>query len=151
MAKVIYKSYTQNDNLLFPPSLGDFIAENDPVRVLNTIVDHLDLSKIEATYAGGGTSSYHPRLLVKTVFYAYLQNVFSGRKMETLLKRDVNFMWLSGMQAPDFNTINLSRKNRLADVIDDLFTQVVQLLVDGQLVSLEAQRLRHVHPPSGYL
>ncbi len=61
MAKVIYKSYTQNDNLLFPPSLGDFIAENDPVRVLNTIVDHLDLSKIEATYAGGGTSSYHPR------------------------------------------------------------------------------------------
>ena len=48
MAKVIYKSYTQNDNLLFPPSLGDFIAENDPVRVLNTIVDHLDLSKIEA-------------------------------------------------------------------------------------------------------
>ncbi len=60
-------------------------------------------------------------------------------------------MWLSGMQAPDFNTINLSRKNRLADVIDDLFTQVVQLLVDGQLVSLEAQRLRHVHPPSGYL
>ncbi|HOT55305.1 MAG TPA: transposase [Bacteroidales bacterium] len=92
-----------------------------------------------------------PGLLVKTVFYAYLQNVFSGRKMETLLKRDVNFMWLSGMQAPDFNTINLSRKNRLADVIDDLFTQVVQLLVDGQLVSLEAQRLRHVHPPSGYL
>ncbi|MDD2263843.1 MAG: hypothetical protein PHT70_02690 [Bacteroidales bacterium] len=82
MSKVIYKSYTQNDNLLFPPSLGDFIAENDPVRVLNTIVDHLDISKIEDTYAGGGTSNYNPGMSVKTVFYAYLPNVFSGRKKE---------------------------------------------------------------------
>ena len=44
MAKVVFKSYNQNDNLLFPPCLGDFIAENDPVRVLNAVVDNLDLS-----------------------------------------------------------------------------------------------------------
>ena len=56
-----------------------------------------------------------------------------------LLKRDVNFMWLSGMQRPDFNTINLFRKNRLADVVDDIFTQVVQMLVDAKFVSLEVQ------------
>ena len=81
----------------------------------------------------------------------YSQQIYSSRKIAKALRENIHFMWLSGMQAPDFNTINLSRKNRLADVIDDLFTQVVQLLVDGQLVSLEAQRLRHVHPPSGYL
>ena len=123
MAKVVFKSYNQNDNLLFPPCLGDFIAENDPVRVLNVIVDNLDISGIEDSYAGGGASSYNPRMLVKVVFYAYLQNVYSGRRMEQLLRRDVNFMWLSGMQRPDFNTINLFRKNRLADVVDDIFTQ----------------------------
>ena len=139
MAKVVYKSYNQNDNLLFPPCLGDFIAENDPVRVLNAIVDNLDISGIEDSYAGGGASSYNPRMLVKVVFYAYLQNVYSGRKMEQLLRRDVNFMWLSGMQRPDFNTINLFRKNRLADVVDDIFTQVVQMLVDGKFVSLDVQ------------
>ena len=139
MAKVIFKSYNQNDNLLFPPCLGDFIAENDPVRVLNTIVDNLDISRIESSYEGGGASCYNPRMLVKVVFYAYLQNVYSGRKMEQLLKRDVNFMWLSGMQRPHFNTINLFRKNRLADVVDDIFTQVVQMLVDGKFVSLEVQ------------
>ncbi len=139
MAKVIYKSYNQNDNLLFPPCLGDFIAENDPVRVLDAIVENLDISAIEATYVGGGTSSYHPRMLLKVVLYAYLQNVYSGRKMETLVRRDVNFMWLSGMQRPDFNTINLFRKNRLAGVIDDLFTQVVQMLVEGKFISLEVQ------------
>ena len=139
MAKVVFKSYNQNDNLLFPPCLGDFIAENDPVRVLNTIVDNLDISRIEDSYEGGGASSYNPRMLVKVVFYAYLQNVYSGRKMEQLLRRDVNFMWLSGMQHPDFNTINLFRKNRLADVVDDIFTQVVQMLVDGKFVSLDVQ------------
>ena len=139
MAKVIYKSYNQNDNLLFPPCLGDFIADNDPVRVLNTVVDNLDISEIEASYEGGGASSYHPRMLIKVVFYAYLQNVYSGRKMEQLLKRDVNFMWLSGMQRPDFNTINLFRKDRLAGVVDNLFTQVVEMLVEGKFVSLEVQ------------
>ena len=139
MAKVIFKSYNQNDNLLFPPCLGDFIAENDPVRVLNTIVDNLDISRIESSYEGGGASCYNPRMLVKVVFYAYLQNVYSGRKMEQLLRRDVNFMWLSGMQTPDFNTINLFRKNRLADVVDDIFTQVVQMLVAGKFVSLDVQ------------
>ena len=80
-----------------------------------------------------------PSWLVKVVFYAYLQNVYSGRKMEQLLRRDVNFMWLSGMQTPDFNTINLFRKNRLADVVDDIFTQVVQMLVEGKFVSLDVQ------------
>ena len=139
MAKVVFKSYNQNDNLLFPPCLGDFIAENDPVRVLNAVVDNLDLSAIESSYEGGGASSYNPRMLTKVVFYAYLQNVYSGRKMETLLKRDVNFMWLSGMQTPDFNTINLFRKNRLSAVVDDIFTQVVKMLVDQKIISLDVQ------------
>ena len=139
MAKVIYKSYTQNDNCLFPYCIGDFIPENDPVRVLDAIVEHLDISAIKATYKGGGASSFDPRMLLKVILYAYLQNIHSGRKMEALLKRDVNFMWLSGMQRPDFNTINLFRKNRLADVMDDIFTQVVRMLVDAKFVSLEVQ------------
>ena len=139
MAKVVFKSYNQNDNLLFPPCLGDFIAENDPVRVLNAVVDNLDLSVMESSYEGGGASSYNPRMLTKVVFYAYLQNVYSGRKMETLLRRDLNFMWLSGMQTPDFNTINLFRKNRLAAVVDDLFTQVVQMLFDQKIISRQAR------------
>ena len=139
MAKVVYKSYNQNDNLLFPHCIGDFIPENDPVRVLDAIVEHLDISAIEATYKGGGASSFAPRMLLKVILYAYLQNIHSGRKMEALLKRDINFMWLSGMQRPDFNTINLFRKHRLADVMDDIFTQVVQMLVDAKFVSLEVQ------------
>ena len=78
-------------------------------------------------------------MLLKVVLYAYLQNIYSGRKMEQLLKRDVHFMWLSGMQRPDFNTINLFRKHRLAGFIDNIFTQVVEMLVEAKFVSLEVQ------------
>ena len=112
---VIFEVRNQNNTL---------IPENDPVCVLDAIVEHLDISAIEATYKGGGASSFSPRMLLKVILYAYLQNIHSGRKMESLLKRDVNFMWLSGMQRPDFNTINLFRKNRLADVMDDILAQM---------------------------
>ena len=63
MAKVTYKSYNQNDSLLFPHCIGDFIPENDPVRVLDAIVEHLDISAIEATYKGRGATSFAPRML----------------------------------------------------------------------------------------
>lgn len=67
MAKVVFKSYNQNDNLLFPPCLGDFIADNDPVRVLNAVVDHLDIRSIEDSYEGGGGRRQSPREGVSTL------------------------------------------------------------------------------------
>ena len=88
MAKVVYKSYNQNDNLLFPACIGDFIPENHPVRTVNSILDNFDISEIESTYKGGGTTSYHPRMLLKVVVYAYLTNIYSGRRMDTLLEEN---------------------------------------------------------------
>lgn len=97
--KITYKSYNQNDNLLFPPSLGELIPENHPVRTVSAIIDRLDISGIESTYMGGGTSSYHPRMLLKIIVYSYMCNVYSGRRMERLLHENVNYMWLSGCPA----------------------------------------------------
>ena len=59
--------------------------------------------------------------------------------MEQLLRRDVHFMRLSGMQRPDFNTINLFRKHRLAGFIDNIFTQVIAMLVEAKFISLEVK------------
>ena len=138
--KIIYKSYNQNDNLLLPPSLGDLIPETHPVRIVNAILDKIDISNIEATYKGGGTSSFHPRMMLKVIIYAYLCNVYSGRKMEKLLQENIHFMWLSGMSRPDFRTINRFRSGRLPNGgLDAIFTQVVTLLHDEGLVSLNVQ------------
>ena len=65
MAKVIFKSYNLNDNLLLPPCLGDYLPGNHPARVVSAIIDRLDISEIESGYVGGGTSSYNPRMLLK--------------------------------------------------------------------------------------
>ena len=139
MAKVTFKSYNSNDNLLFPPCLGDYLPKNHNARVVSAIIDRLDITEIESGYKGGGASSYHPRMLLKVIVYAYLNNVYSGRKMERLLVENIAFMWLSSMQTPDFRTINLFRSKRLAGKFDNIFTQVVLLLNEEGFVSLDVQ------------
>lgn len=140
MTKIQYKDYNQNDFLLFPPCIGDFVPENHPVRTVNAILDNLDISEIESTYKGGGTTSYHPRMLLKVIVYAYLTNIYSGRRMASLLEENVFFMWLSGMNRPDFRTINRFRSERLADGrFESIFHQVVELLHDEGLISLDVQ------------
>ena len=140
MAKIIHKFYNQNDSLLLPPSLGELIPATHPVRVVNGILDRFDISEIESTYKGGGTSSYHPRMLLKVVVYAYLCNVYSGRQMEKLLLENIHFMWLSGMNRPDFRTINRFRSERLSGGrLECVFTKVVELLNEEGLVSLNVQ------------
>ena len=139
MAKVVYKSYNPNDNLLLPPCLGDYLPQNHPSRVVSAIIDRLDISEIEAGYKGGGTSSYNPRMLLKVIVYAYLNNVYSGRQMEKLLVENIAYMWLSGMQTPDFRTINIFRGKRLTGHFDKIFTQIVLMLNEEGLVSLKVQ------------
>lgn len=139
-AKIIYKSYNQNENLLFPPSLGELVPKNHPVRTVSAILDRLDISGIESTYKGGGTSSFHPRMLLKVIVYSYMCNVYSGRRMERLLHENVNYMWLSGMSRPDFRTINRFRSDRLCDGrFEELFRQTVVMMNEEGLVSLKVQ------------
>jgi transposase len=115
------------------------IPANHRARVVNAVIDRLDISAIEGRYKAGGTSIYHPRMLLKVITYAYLDNVYSGRRMETLLSENVAYMWLSGMNRPDFRTINLFRSKRLKGVFEGIFTQVVTMLNEEGLVSLDVQ------------
>ena len=139
-AKIVYKDYNQNESLLFPPTLGELVPENHPVRIVNAVIDRLDISSIESTYKGGGTSSFHPRMLLKVIVYSYMCNVYSGRRMERLLQENVNYMWLSGMSRPDFRTINRFRSERLCDGrFEDLFRQTVVMMNEEGLVSLKVQ------------
>jgi transposase len=133
----MFKSYTTNDNLLLPLCLGDFIASNDPVRVVDKIIENLDLSKLLRQYSIVGNPSYHPRLMLKMLIYAYLRNVYSSRRIEELGKNDIRFLWLNGMSCPDHNTINRFRSGRLKGVLKEVFASIVQFLVQEGLVSLD--------------
>jgi transposase len=100
-------------------------------------VDGLDLSLIEQSYPSKGAPPYHPRLLLKVIIYGYLCNTYSSRKLEDCVKHDVRFMWLTGLERPDHNTINRFRSTRLKDTLKSVFQQVVELLVEAGLVSLK--------------
>ena len=139
MANLVYKSYAQNEIALFPLTLEEMIPSNHKARVVNAVIDRLDISAIEDKYKAGGTSIYHPRMMLKVITYAYLDNVFSGRKIETLLAENVVYMWLSGKSRPDFRTINMFRSKRLKGVFEGIFTQVVTMLNEEGLVSLDVQ------------
>ena len=137
MSKAVFKQYNQGQVCLFPMSLDEKISPDAPVRLVNQIVDNLDISKVLASYKGGGTSSYHPRMMLKLVLYAYLNNIFSCRKIEKQNIENIHYMWLSDMQTPDHNTINNFRSRNLKDTINGIFTQVVMILVEMGHLSLD--------------
>ena len=115
------------------------IAPNHPVRIVNSVVDALDISSLLSSYKGGGSSSYHPRMMLKVLFYAYLNNIYSCRKIEKALQENIHFMWLSGNSTPDFRTINDFRGKRLKEHIKSLFSAIVLLLQESGYVSLDVQ------------
>lgn len=136
-SNIVFKDYNPNQLMFLPPSLEELIDKNHPVRVVNQVIEHVDIQPILRKYKGGGTSSYHPKMLLKILVYGYLCNIFSSRKLESANKENIHFMWLSGMSRPDHNTINRFRSEKLKDVVKEVFAQVVVLLVDSGHVDLK--------------
>ena len=138
MAKVHFRSYIHNKMILFPQRIDKNIAEDDPVRLLNALVDNLMLDNVYKLYKPSGRKPYHPQMMLKVVLYAYMNNIYSCRRMESLLKRDIHFIYLAGYEQPDFVTINRFR-NRVKKEINNIFTQVVLILAAKGLISLDVE------------
>lgn len=133
----VFKPYNQNQPMLLPPSLEELIPEKHMVRVVDETIDTLNIEPLLETYKGGGTSAYHPLMLLKVLVYAYISKIYSVRHIAKALRENVFFMWLSGMNTPDFRTINNFRSGRLRSVIDDIFTSMVIFLYDNNYITLE--------------
>ena len=135
--KVAFKANHQHQGMLLPPSLDDLIATDHPVRVVDHVLDQVDITALVQRYKPGGASSYHPRMLLKVMVFAYMNNIYSCRRIEEALCENIHYMWLAGMSKPDHNTINRFRGKRLADILRPIFSQVVLLLADEGLLSIK--------------
>ena len=138
MPKIHFHPYTPNQLVLFPQRIDEDIADNDPVRIINAIVDGLDLEAFKKLYKEKGRSPYHPRMMLKVILYAYMNNVYSCRRIEKLLLRDIHYIWLAGYEKPDFITINRFR-NRVKSEINNIFTQVVLILSSKGFITLDVE------------
>lgn len=135
--KVTIKTYDQSQPFLLPPSLDEMIPGNHLVRVLNKMIDHLDIDLFLKSYKGGGASIFHPKMMVKILVYAYLNKIYSSRRIAKALREDIHFMWLAGMQQPDFRTINKFRSSRLKDVIDEVFAEQIEFCLEYGFIKME--------------
>jgi transposase len=133
----VFKEYVQGQVVLMPADLEGQIPPKHLVRVVSAAIERMDLRSLLAQYKGGGTSSYHPKMLLKVLVYAYTQQLYSSRKIAKALRENIYFMWLSGNQQPDFRTINRFRSEVVKDVIEDIFTSVLELLIGEKYVKLE--------------
>jgi transposase len=104
----------RNQSTLFPECLDDYIAEDNPVSVIDVFVDELDLAqlgfgRVEPKITG--RPAYHPSILLKLYIYAYLNRVQSSRRIEREAQRNVELMWLTARLMPDHKTISDFRKD----------------------------------------
>jgi len=136
ITKLTTKNYTelnQGYQLILPLSLENLIPEDDSVRLLSHILEGLDYTRLYKAYSSTGRNpAVEPQTMFKIMTYAYSQDIYSTRKIETACRRDINFRWLlAGQNAPDHATISRFRNHHLSDgVIDDLFYQMVLALYD---------------------
>jgi transposase len=136
-SKAPFKEYNQQQIQLLPPSLEELIPQNHLVRVVNQVVERIDISSIINQYEGGGASAYHPKMLIKVLLYGYAVKIYTGRKIAKALAQDVTFMWLAAYSRPDFRTINLFRSGILKDTVEDLFKELLLFLVDHAYIKIE--------------
>src|SRR6202035_166400 len=104
----------RSQSTLFPEHLDDYIAEDNPVRVIDVFVDELDL--VSLGFEGmrpelTGRPAYHPSTLLKIYIYGYLNRIQSSRRLEREAQRNVELIWLTGRLMPDFKTIADFRKD----------------------------------------
>lgn len=147
-----------------PMYLEDVIPQGHLVRVVDEAVDRLDLSKLldkmqerepddprrvrrgSSKNPATGRPAYHPRMLLKLIFYGYVTGTFSSRKLAQKAREDIPTMWLVAQEKPDFRTISDFRTAYLTEIAD-LFLQVLQLcqalgMIKLGHVAIDSSRLK---------
>jgi len=141
---------TQSTRL--PELFDDYIADTNPVRVVDVFVDELDLSKLGfegVEPAATGRPAYHPASLLKIYIDGYLNRIQSSRRLEKEAQRNVELMWLTGRLLPDFKTIADFRKDN-GKAIRGVCKQFVVLcqhlgLFSEALVAIDGSKFKAVN------
>jgi transposase len=142
----------RSQTLLFPERLEDYIAPENPVRFLDAFIAHQDLHALgfaKARCADTGRPPYDPAMLAKLYLYGYLHRLRSSRQLEAECHRNVEVIWLTGKQTPDFKTIADFRRDNLQP-LRALNRQFILLcrqldLFGGQLLAVDGSKFAAVN------
>lgn len=121
--------------ILSPDNLFDLLPEDHDCYVYEGIFQQLDTTGVECKYSPKGQHAYHPKLIVCILIYAYSHGVFSAREIERRCRQDLAFMYICGMNCPNFRVLSDFRKEN-AEFFHDCFKQTVRLAIELKLASL---------------
>jgi transposase len=149
MSEKYKESLNRNQQLLFPPSLDEYVDENNQVRAIDLYVEQLDFKELgfdDTSTSFEGQKSYSPKLLLKIYIYGYLNKIRSSRALEKENLRNIELMWLTSGLKPTYKTISDFRKNNpkaLKQVFKDFVLLLKGLaLIGDNLVALDGAFLR---------
>ena len=101
----MYKNYNTKQVTL-SLNLDIYLEENDIAFAIDELVESIPVDVFSVFEHRMGTSSYHPKMMLKLILCGYTQSIFSGRKIEAMSKDSIRAMWLTQSQTPNFRTIN---------------------------------------------
>ena len=110
--EIKFKKYDQNQVLQVPIDVSSLIPSGHLVRIVDQVVEEIDMSVLEQYYTGWGCRPYHPKMLIKVWIYGYCERVYTSRRLSKALRENIHFMWLSGNQQPCFKTLSEFRETR---------------------------------------
>ena len=120
------KHHSSDQGQLLPTYPSDLVAEDHLARVVSEIVDRLDLTELYQKFSWEGGASFHPKAMVRTLFYAYSQGERSSRRIQKQCQDNFVYLYLSCGVKPDFRTISEFRRKHF-DILKNIFKQIVQL------------------------
>jgi len=132
-----YRPWNPNQQYLLPPSVQDWLPENDLVYFLLDTVNELNISAITQKYEQEkrGFPPFHPRMMVALLLYSYCRGIYSSRKIMQACQERISFKVIVGDDIPNFRTISDFRKLHLKE-LQQLFVQVLQLCQEAGLIKL---------------
>ena len=134
----MFKNYTMNQ-LILPLDIEMKLQANDIAFHVHNLVESIPQEAFTPFLRNEGCPAYHPRMMLKIILCAYTQSVFSGRKIEALLKDSLRMMWLAQGYEPSYRTINRFRVHKdMKELLRQCFVQFRCQLVEAKQIDNEA-------------
>lgn len=142
----------REQQVMFPPTVDEYVSADNPVRVIDAFVDGLDMADLgfeRAVPAREGAPGYDPRDLLKLYIYGYLNRTRSSRRLERETHRNVEVIWLMRHLRPDHKAIAEFRRKHPKELkrVGKAFVLVcVKLeLFSAELVFVDGSKVRAVN------
>jgi transposase len=143
---------SREQGILFPPTLEEYIAENNEVRAIAAFIEYLpfeELGFVRGEAAETGRPGYDPRMLLGLYIWGHLNRVRSSRRLERESGRNMELMWLTGLLKPDFKTLCRFRRDN-GEAISEVLARFGEWcreagLYGKELVAIDGSKFKAVN------